>query len=81
MNLLREQHNIAIDFLGVNFISSSYADELIGKLVAEIGFVQFCKRVSIENIAAFNVPIINRSVGQRMAQLYYDPSIPDSADE
>lgn len=81
MNLLREQHNIAIDFLGVNFISSSYADELIGKLVAEIGFVQFCKRVSIENIAAFNVPIINRSVGQRMAQLYYDSSIPDSADE
>ncbi len=66
-----------IDFAGVNTISSSYADELIGKILIKIGFVAFLKLVKIENVSSFISSIINRSVQQRMAQQYYDESITD----
>ncbi len=70
-----------LDFDGVNFISSSYADELIGKLIASIGFIQFINHVKLKNISSYSVPIINRSVSQRMAQTYYDNTIPDVTDD
>ena len=80
-NLLKEKHNVILDFDGVNFISSSYADELIGKLIASIGFIQFINHVKLKNISSYSVPIINRSVSQRMAQTYYDNTIPDVTDD
>lgn len=79
-NLLKEKHNVILDFDGVNFISSSYADELIGKLIASIGFIQFINHVKLKSISSYSVPIINRSVSQRMAQTYYDNTIPDVTD-
>jgi hypothetical protein len=62
----------------VNLISSSFADELIGKLVAEYGFHFFISTIKITNVSSVNIPIVNRSIEQRMAQQYYGHEIKDS---
>ena len=72
---------VIIDFDGINLISSSYADELIGKIISEYGFLFFLQTFTLRNVSPPNRPIIDRSVGQRMAQKYYDENIPDIADE
>lgn len=61
---------IEIDFSGVSMISSSFADEFIGKLISEIGFFRFTKLISLTGVSDVIEPIINRSVSQRMAQMY-----------
>lgn len=63
---------VVLDFQGINLISSSFADELIGKIVAEKGFVFFTKAFRVEHLNNANISILNRSVGQRMAQVYID---------
>lgn len=82
INSLKESHSkIIIDFTGVNFISSSFADELIGKIISKFGIVSFMENFKLTNISKQNRAIINRSVEQRLAQKYYDENIPDSGDE
>lgn len=66
---------VILDFKNVNIISSSFADELIGKLVALFGFSNFLQHITISNLNDFNASIVNRSVGQRMAQKYMDEVI------
>lgn len=61
---------VNVDFSGVSMISSSFADEFIGKLIAELGFLRFTKLVTMTNVNRTVEPILNRSVSQRMAQLY-----------
>lgn len=81
INILREgQKKVVFDFDKVNVISSSYADELFGKLVREIGFSQFLNCFQMINTTSLQRNVIDRSVQQRMAQMYYDPSISDDAD-
>lgn len=78
LNAYNESHGkIIIDFEGINFMSSSFADELLGKLLAEFGLVNFTQIFSLKNITKQNKIIINRSVQQRMAQMYYDKDIPE----
>lgn len=57
---------VVIDFEGIPVIASSFADELIGKLVVEFGFVDFMQRVQLKNMNDIIAPIVNRSVAQRM---------------
>ena len=61
---------VNVDFNGISMISSSFADEFIGKLIAELGFFRFTKLITMTNVNATVEPILNRSVSQRMAQLY-----------
>lgn len=61
---------IKIDFSGISMISSSFADEFIGKLVAQLGFFRFTKIITLIGVAPTIELIINRSVSQRMAVLY-----------
>lgn len=80
-NSLKEGNKkVILDFEGVNVVSSSFADELIGKIVAEQGFIYFTHYFEIRNISPFNMNVINRSVEQRMAQKYYDNTLPDMDD-
>lgn len=73
MNISTNKRKIVIfDFHGVNLISSSFADELIGKIIQEKGFSYFISAFRIRNLTAVNAGILNRSVEQRMAQKYYD---------
>ena len=62
--------SINIDFSGISMISSSFADEFIGKMIAELGFLRFTKIINIMNVSTSIESILNRSVSQRMAQLY-----------
>ncbi len=57
---------ITLDFSDVSIIASSFADEFIGKLMQECGFIQFNNLIRITNISKENMAIINRSVMQRM---------------
>lgn len=73
MNIVNNnKKRINLDFEGINTISSSFADELIGKIIKEKGFVFFTQAFRLTNLTPFLIAIINRSVEQRMAQIYYD---------
>lgn len=61
---------IEIDFSGVSLISSSFADEFIGKLLARFGFFRFTKVISLTGVSPTVEAILNRSVSQRMAVLF-----------
>lgn len=81
INVYKEtRKKIIIDFEGVNVVSSSYADEVIGKLIVTFGFLLFLKVFTIKNVSGTNIDVINRSVEQRMAQKYYDNNIPEQDD-
>lgn len=81
MNIvLAEKKRVVLDFDGVNLLSSSFSDELIGKIISKYGFVFFINHFNIKNLTGFNASILNRSVQQRMAQMYYDSSIKDAPD-
>lgn len=69
--------DVIVDFDGINYISSSFADELLGKLLEQFGLINFMLIFSLINITPQNKIIINRSVQQRMAQMYYDKNIPE----
>ena len=78
VNTIKSTHKkVTLDFSGVNIISSSFSDELIGKLVVELGFMFFGQTITLKNITDVNRAIVNRSVGQRMAQKYFDEPIPE----
>lgn len=70
-----DKKKVILDFKGINVVSSSFADELIGKIVAEKGFMYFSHYFEIRNLSPFNISVVNRSVEQRMAQKYYDENI------
>ena len=73
INIIREGClPVVLDFENVNMVSSSYADELVGKLVAEIGFSIFNNYCFIKHLTNLNQQVIDRSVQQRMAQEFYD---------
>ena len=76
INLLKEHYTtVILDFENVSIMSSSFADELIGKLIALLGFSKFMQHIVISNLNDFNSAIVNRSVGQRMAQIFMDEKV------
>ena len=62
--------NITLDFANINIISSSFADELIGKLVTEFGFYGFNNIFKLKNMNANVQSIVQRSVAQRMMESF-----------
>lgn len=78
--IINKKNKVVFDFSGVGTLSSSYADELFGKMIAEYGILFFNKKVEIINISKLNASILERSVRQRMAQSYYDEVIVDDED-
>ncbi len=59
---------IIIDFEGIAMISSSFADEFIGKLVLEFGFFGFNNVIRLRNMPEIVQSIVQRSVSQRMSE-------------
>ena len=69
INLFNETSQpINIDFKGVNLISSSFADELLGKLVVHFGFFGFNNVIRLKNMNQLVQAVAQRSVAQRMAE-------------
>ncbi len=63
-----KQSKIALDFVGIGIISSSFADELVGKLVVRFGFFNFQQVIELRNMNETVQAIVHRSVAQRMME-------------
>ncbi|MGL4599682.1 MAG: STAS-like domain-containing protein [Bacteroidia bacterium] len=74
------ESNIIIDFNGVRMISSSFADELIGKLISEMGFIWYTNKIKIVGLSSDLHFIVNRSVAQRMMEQYSPGSVDEKDD-
>lgn len=58
---------VVIDFDKLSVVSSSFADELIGKLALKIGFISFNQKCRLVGMNETVQAIVNRSVQQRLA--------------
>jgi hypothetical protein len=67
-NYRETQRRVVVDFSEIKVISSSFADELIGKLVIEFGFFGFNTIVRLKHMNALIQQIVQRSVAQRMGE-------------
>ena len=64
-NLLRDQATVSIDFNGVGVISSSFADEVFGRLFVSLGPRGFMRRIEIVNASPTVEGLIDRAILQR----------------
>lgn len=58
---------IILDFQDVPLVSSSFADEVVGKLFAELGPVAFTQRFQFQSIEPTVRQLVDRAIAQRMA--------------
>lgn len=58
---------IVLDFNDVPLVSSSFADEVVGKLFAELGPLTFMQRFEMKNIEHTVRQLVDRAIAQRMA--------------
>ena len=58
---------VVLDFDGVEFCSSAFIDELVGKLLVRYGFLDFTQKVSLVNVRGLSAQLVNHSIVQRMA--------------
>lgn len=67
-NLYSMHYNkkIIIDFENIGLMSSSFADEVFGKLFKDIGPMSFMQRIHFKNIAQTCNLLIDRAISQRM---------------
>ncbi len=70
INLLRAKQNypVIINWDGVPVISSSFADELIGKLFLELGAMTFSSLVKNRNMEPLIKNLLDKAVAQRLTQ-------------
>jgi len=64
-NLLREHRPVIIDFDGVGVVSSSFADEVFGRLFVEMGPRAFMIRIQMRNVDPTVEGLIDRAIMQR----------------
>jgi len=61
---------LALDFSNIGIISSSFADELIAKLIIELGYYQFQNVFKLINMNPTIQSILHRSIGMRFAETF-----------
>jgi hypothetical protein len=68
-NLLKfnEGAKIICDMSGVGVMSSSFSDEVFGKLASEWGLDEYRRRVTVINATRINALLIGRAIEQRLA--------------
>jgi anti-sigma regulatory factor (Ser/Thr protein kinase) len=59
---------VVVDFTDVMLVSSSYADEVFGKLFIEMGPLDFMQKLGMENLDPLVKALIDRAIMQRMLQ-------------
>lgn len=70
MNILSNKpKKLILDFSGVPVISSSFADELIAKLILELGIFHFNNLITLRGMDYTNQNILQRSVIQRLIEI------------
>lgn len=71
MNLLNNSSlRIVVDWTNVPLIASSFADEFIGKLYADLGPIDFSSKVELRGMDRTTKHILNSVIAQRMSQRY-----------
>jgi hypothetical protein len=58
---------IEVDFDGVPLVSSSFADEVFGKLFVRLGALQFMQRIRFKNVAPTVQALVDKAIAQRVA--------------
>lgn len=58
---------IEVDFDEIPLISSSFADEVFGKLFVRLGALQFMQRIRFKNVAPTVQALIDKAISQRVA--------------
>ena len=64
-NLLRDRRTIVIDFDGVGLFTSSFADEVFGRLFVNLGPRSFMSRIQMRNVDPTVEGLIDRAILQR----------------
>ena len=64
-NLLQERGTISLDFAGVGVFSSSFADEVFGRLFVDMGPRTFMRRIEMLNVDPTVEGLIDRAIVQR----------------
>ena len=62
-----QKKRVILDFADIDGCSSSYIDELVGKLLAKYGFLMFTQAVALCNVKGINAQLVNRSISQRLS--------------
>lgn len=60
--------SLIVDFADVPLVSSSYADEVFGKLFLELGPLNFMQKIEFKNLDPLVGGLIDRAIAQRMGQ-------------
>jgi anti-anti-sigma regulatory factor len=69
--------SLTLDFDGVVMVSSSFADETIGKLAEELGIIGFSRQFRLVNMNRDIQMLLDRAIALRVAPIYYrDDSLP-----
>lgn len=58
---------IEIDFAGIPLVSSSFADEVFGKLFVKLGPLQFMQRIRFKNVEQTVRMLVDRAISQRVS--------------
>lgn len=57
---------VVLDFAGVGVISSSFADEVLGKLAVDLGELEFRRRIFVDSASPTNRSLIERAIALRI---------------
>lgn len=69
LNILNEGAPVLrLDFTGVTVVSSSFADEVLGKLALRMGLIQFMRRFELDGMTPTVDAIVERAIQQRLAE-------------
>ena len=75
MNLISETKKpLILDFKDIAVMSSSFADELIAKLLLELGLFQFNNLIKLRGLDVEQQNILQRSVIQRLVDTLNEPT-------
>ena len=64
------KEGIVLDFQGIPFVDSSFADEFLGKLVAQIGVLAFSRRCTLLHLTPDVQVVLERAISLRVKELF-----------
>ncbi len=71
INLMKTKSQIAVlDFVGISVVTSSFIDELVAKLLVELGLFQFNRYIKLVNMSDLLQQTLQKSVIQRIIDEY-----------
>lgn len=64
---------VFVDFAGISVVSSSFADEVFGKIFVELGPMRFMQTIRLMNVSPTVQALIDRAITQRMQSPQSEP--------